>query len=68
MMLALNNPMRRLVARSDKMAITSVNRMSLTGYNGLGYSERHKVKLGTLRKLDYGQVAIMHLVVTAPTM
>ena len=40
MMLALNNPVRRLVAHSDKMAITSGNRMSLTGCNGLGYSER----------------------------
>ena len=40
MMLALNNPMRRLVAHSDKIAITSSNRMSLTGCNGLGYSER----------------------------
>ena len=36
MTLALNNPMRRLVARSDKIAITSGNRMSLTGDNGLG--------------------------------
>ena len=39
MTLALNNPMRRLVAHSDKMAITSGNRMSLTGYNGLGIVE-----------------------------
>ena len=68
MTLALNNPVRRLVAHSDKIAITSGNRMSLTGYSGLGYSERHKVKRGTLRRLNYGQVAIMHLVVTAPTM
>ena len=36
MRLALNNPMWRLVAHSDKMAITSGNRMSLTGCNGLG--------------------------------
>lgn len=34
--LALNNPMRRLVAHSDMMAITSGNRMSLTGCKGLG--------------------------------
>ena len=36
MMLALNNPARRLVAHSDAMAITSGNRMSLTGCSGLG--------------------------------
>ena len=36
MTLALNNPMRRLVAHSDKIAITSSDRMSLTGDNGLG--------------------------------
>ena len=36
MTLALNNPARRLVAHSDKTAITSGNRMSLTGDNGLG--------------------------------
>ena len=35
MTLALNNPMWRLVAYSDKIAITSGNRMSLTGCNGL---------------------------------
>ena len=36
MRLALNNPVRRLVAHSDMKAITSGNRMSLTGCNGLG--------------------------------
>lgn len=35
MMLALNNLLRRVVAHSDKIAITSGNRMSLTGCNGL---------------------------------
>ena len=39
MTLALNNPVRRLVAHSDKMAITSGNRMSLTGCKGLGIVE-----------------------------
>ena len=39
MMLALNNPMRRLVAHSDKIAITSSDRMSLTGCKGLGIVE-----------------------------
>ena len=36
MRLALNNPMRRLVAHSDTIAITSSDRMSLTGCKGLG--------------------------------
>ena len=36
MRLALNNPVRRLVAHSDTIAITSDNRMSLTGCKGLG--------------------------------
>ena len=36
MRLALNNPVRRLVAHSDMKAITSGNRMSLTGCKGLG--------------------------------
>lgn len=36
MRLALNNPVRRLVAHSDTIAITSGNRMSLTGHDGLG--------------------------------
>ena len=39
MTLALNNPVRRLVAHSDKIAITSSNRMRLTGCNGLGIVE-----------------------------
>ena len=39
MRLALNNPVRRLVAHSDKIAITSGNRMSLTGCNGLDIVE-----------------------------
>lgn len=36
MMLGLYNLLRRVVAHSDKMAITSRKRMSLTGDNGLG--------------------------------
>ena len=36
MMLALNNLLRRVVAHSDKIAITCGNTMSLTGCNGLG--------------------------------
>ena len=39
MTLALNNPVRRLVAHSDAIAITSSDRMSLTGYSGLGIVE-----------------------------
>ena len=35
-MLALNNLLRRVVAHSDTMVITSGNRMSLTGCKGLG--------------------------------
>lgn len=35
-LLGLNNTVRRLLAWGDKMAITSGNRMSLTGDNGLG--------------------------------
>ena len=38
-LLGLNNTVRRLLAWGDKMAITSGNRMSLTGYNGLGIVE-----------------------------
>jgi hypothetical protein len=36
MMLGLYNLLRRVVAHSDKMAITSRKRMSLTGDDGLG--------------------------------
>ena len=39
MMLGLYNPVRRLVAHSDMKAITSGNRMSLTGHDGLGIVE-----------------------------
>lgn len=35
-MLGLYNLLRRVVAHGDKMAITSDNRMSLTGHDGLG--------------------------------
>ena len=38
-LLGLNNTVRRLLAWGDKMAITSGNRMSLTGHNGLGIVE-----------------------------
>ena len=48
MTLALNNPMRRLVAHSDKTAITSGNRMSLTGYSGLGIVEALVKQTNTL--------------------
>lgn len=36
MTLALNNLLRRVVAHSDMTAITSSDRMSLTGCKGLG--------------------------------
>ena len=36
MTLALNNLLRRVVAHSDTIVITSGNRMNLTGCNGLG--------------------------------
>ena len=48
MRLALNNLLWRVVAYSDIKAITSGNRMSLTGDNGLGYSERQDLRSLTI--------------------